>query len=828
METLNSEQNNHGLVWPEPPYFKFGPTAGKTPKETCFVHLNDGQELAGYLMRFSTEESRILFQPFTNNVSEIIPFKQIRDLQLLRPINLVRQQNFLEVRAQDIFELSEKQPYKIVFTNDITQTGETFGYVNTEAGLYIYQLTANEKVERHFIPRHAIKNYKIGMHIGEILIDENLATASEVKNALEFQHELRNKRIGDYLNENQILSAEQLRKAIAHQEQRPVLRLGEALIQLNLLTEEQLKEALEKQKQNRSLKLGEIIINMGIVDDNTLKSTLSKKLGIPFVNLSKFNFDLNAIKLVDKQLARKLTLMPLCIHEGTLVAAIEDPMDLKAIDELRFTTQMKVLAVMASHKDIMSALDENYGLHDPYSAGEANSFLANLDSPIEFNLNDSISSESGINALANKLFDEEKSSNMEVSSEQIPESDNTLVQLVNKMILDAFKDGVSDIHIETYPGKKNTQIRFRKDGSLTPYLQVPANFRNALISRLKIMAQLDISERRKPQDGKLDFQQFGPAKIELRVATIPTSNGLEDIVMRLLAASKPLPMEKLGLNPDAYNTIKKVTERPYGLILVCGPTGSGKTTTLHSLLGHINTPERKIWTAEDPIEISQAGLRQVQVNAKIGLTFAAAMRSFLRADPDVIMVGEMRDEETTRIGIEASLTGHLVLSTLHTNSAPESIVRMLDLGMDPFNFADALLAILAQRLAKSLCPKCKEAYEPTESELESLATEFVDNTDSDASVILAMWKQEQADHKLTLYKAKGCKSCNDTGYRGRIGLYELMEVTPEIKRMIQKRSPVSEITHQAMVGGMYTLKQDGILKVLNGSTDIKQVRAVCA
>jgi type II secretory ATPase GspE/PulE/Tfp pilus assembly ATPase PilB-like protein len=287
-------------------------------------------------------------------------------------------------------------------------------------------------------------------------------------------------------------------------------------------------------------------------------------------------------------------------------------------------------------------------------------------------------------------------------------------------------------------------------------------------------------------------------------------------------------MEKLGLNPDAYDTIKKVTERPYGLILVCGPTGSGKTTTLHSLLGHINTPERKIWTAEDPIEISQAGLRQVQVNAKIGLTFAAAMRSFLRADPDVIMVGEMRDEETTRIGIEASLTGHLVLSTLHTNSAPESIVRMLDLGMDPFNFADALLAILAQRLAKSLCPKCKEAYEPTESELESLATEFVDNTDSDASVILAMWKQEQADHKLTLYKAKGCKSCNDTGYRGRIGLYELMEVTPEIKRMIQKRSPVSEITHQAMVGGMYTLKQDGILKVLNGSTDIKQVRAVCA
>ncbi len=826
---LNTAYNGNSLEWPEPPYFKFATSAGKSPKETCFVHLSDGQELAGYLIRFSPTESRILFQPVTGNSSEIISFSQIRDLQLLKPINLVREQSFLEARAQDVFELSDKQPYKLVFTNDITKTGETFGSVNTDAGLYIYPLTSNEKVERHFIPHHAIKSYKTGMHIGEILINENLATATEVESALQYQQELRTKRIGDYLNENQILSAEQLRQAIIHQEQRPVLRLGEALIQLNLLTEEQLAEALAKQKLNRSLKLGEIIIDMGIVDDNTLKSTLSKKLGIPFVNLSKFNFDLNAIKLVNKQLARKLMLMPLCIHDGILVAAIEDPMDSKAIDELRFVTQMKVLSVMASRADILSAIESNYGSGDYYGTDDLSNSHDQFDGSIEFNLNDSISSDSGINALASKLFSEEKSHNVEVASEPIGESDNTLVQLVNKMILDAFKDGVSDIHIETYPGKKNTQVRFRKDGSLMPYLEIPANFRNALISRIKIMAQLDISERRKPQDGKLDFQQFGPAKIELRVATIPTSNNLEDIVMRLLAASKPLPMEKLGLNPDAYNTIKNLSERPYGLILVCGPTGSGKTTTLHSLLGHINTPERKIWTAEDPIEISQTGLRQVQVNPKIGLTFAAAMRSFLRADPDVIMVGEMRDEETTRIGIEASLTGHLVLSTLHTNSAPESIVRMLDLGMDPFNFADALLAILAQRLAKSLCPKCKEAYEPTENELESLAAEFVDNTDGDANVTLQEWKQQYTkDHKFTLYKAKGCKSCNQTGYRGRIGLYELMTVTPDIKRMIQKRALVSEITHEALAGGMNTLKQDGIIKILNGNTDITQVRAVCA
>ena len=424
------------------------------------------------------------------------------------------------------------------------------------------------------------------------------------------------------------------------------------------------------------------------------------------------------------------------------------------------------------------------------------------------------------------MFEEDKTSFKAAQDEPIAESDNTLVQLVNKMIMDAVADKASDIHIETYPEKKNTVVRFRKDGTLVNYLEIPANFRNALISRIKIMCQLDISERRKPQDGKLDFKQFGPKKVELRVATIPTSNGLEDIVMRVLSANKPLPMKQLGINDSDLKIIQNIVNKPHGLILVCGPTGSGKTTTLHSLLGHINTPERKIWTAEDPIEITQAGLRQVQVNAKIGWSFASAMRSFLRADPDVIMVGEMRDEETTKIGIEASLTGHLVLSTLHTNSAPESIVRMLDLGMDPFNFADALQGILAQRLAKSLCVKCKEAYEPTKVQLQMLAEEYVLNTALDPSAVLKGWQSKES--KLTLHKAKGCKSCNKTGYSGRIGLYELMAINPPIKHLIQTRAVVSKIADEAIKNGMMTLKQDGISKVLSGQTDLAQVRAVCS
>src|SRR6266487_3374156 len=304
-------------------------------------------------------------------------------------------------------------------------------------------------------------------------------------------------------------------------------------------------------------------------------------------------------------------------------------------------------------------------------------------------------------------------------------ADNELVKLVNKIIIEAYNQGASDIHIEPYPGKGKTEIRLRKDGTLVPYIEVPGSYRNAMVARIKIMCDLDISEKRKPQDGKIKFKKFGPLDIELRVATIPSQGGVEDIVMRILSAGEPIPLDKLGLSPSNLPKLKETVSKPYGLFFCCGPTGSGKTTTLHSILGFLNTPDTKIWTAEDPVEITQKGLRQVQVNKKAGLDFAVVMRSFLRADPDIIMVGEMRDKETTGTGIEASLTGHLVFATLHTNSAPESITRLLDMGMDPFNFADALLGILAQRLAKRMC-SCKQPYTPESAELTAFLREYCD------------------------------------------------------------------------------------------------------
>ena len=575
-------------------------------------------------------------------------------------------------------------------------------------------------------------------------------------------------------------------------------------------------ELASRSARKKAVDIEQVLIEEFQVKLSSIGAALSKFYGVPYEPFKSDRIKpLDLLKNLKREYVESQQWVPIEDGKEGLIVLALDPERIKSSRIVNNVfPKLKPVYRVTTQKEFRDTLNIFYG-QEVLDTGDIGDLLSGLD-------------------------DEEPGVDSDASGDDVSQAaDNELVKLVNKIIIDAYNQGASDIHIEPYPGKAKTEIRFRKDGSLVPYIEVPASYRNAIVARLKIMCDLDISEKRKPQDGKIKFKKFGPLDIELRVATIPSAGGVEDIVMRILAAGEPIPLNSLGLSPSNLPKLKDAVSKPYGLFFVCGPTGSGKTTTLHSVLGFLNTPETKIWTAEDPVEITQKGLRQVQVNKKAGLDFAAVMKAFLRADPDIIMVGEMRDKETTGTGIEASLTGHLVFATLHTNSATESIIRLLDMGMDPFNFADALLGILAQRLAKRLCGKCKQAYNPGPEEIKHLLQEYCaellntgpfkrDAKSAFENVYKDLVKSYANDKgQFTLYKKVGCEACGGTGYKGRLGLHELLIATDALKKLIQEHARVAEMLAVSLEEGMRTLKMDGIEKVLQGITDIAQVRAVC-
>ena len=783
--------------WPVPPFYELPAGEEFQGHEPALMILLAGQKVSGALSRFLPTHGVVEFLPDRGRVNLDIPLADIQQLRLTRPLVLKRRASEVDRRAADVAKPSERQPFRVQFVNGGALEGETAGFEMQGAGLFLYLAQYGDAVIRVFVPAGSIKERQIGKPIGEILVDEKVLTRTQVRSALDRQRELREQRIGDILAESRVISSEQLRQALERQRSAPMVRLGEALVEAKTITHEQLQDALDKQGANRKKPLGAILLELGYIDQPALYRALSQKLGMPSVDLKKFRIDPAVLKLVPDSVVREFNVVPLCRDGASLVVAMENPLNPAPIERVRFAIQGPVTPVMASAEDIAGAIRTHFAA----------------------------APEGRIEELASQLSAEGQA---EVGEQEIvKDTDSTLVRLVNKMILDAQAAGVSDIHVETNPGRKNVVIRFRRDGALSEYLQLPSGFRGAIVSRLKIMANLDISERRRAQDGRINFQQYGPARIELRMATMPTMDGLEDVVLRLLAAGEPLPLAKLGLRAPVLDAVSGLLGRSHGLILVCGPTGSGKTTTLHSLLGVLNAPDRKIWTAEDPVEISQAGLRQVQVNARIGWTFASAMRAMLRSDPDVIMVGEMRDAETATTAIEASLTGHLVLSTLHTNSAPETVVRLLEMGMDPFSFADALAGVLAQRLARRLCEACREKRPLGADEARVLADEYCHDTGLEPAAVLAEW-HERLGGVLFAYASKGCDACRKIGYKGRAGLHELLVGTPDLRQLMQRRTPASELRRAAIRAGMRTLRQDGIEKSLLGLTDLHEVRAVAA
>lgn len=567
------------------------------------------------------------------------------------------------------------------------------------------------------------------------------------------------------------------------------------LLTHNIISGNELDQAMSRARNTQ--KSVESIL---MADFNVPKADIGKSLAsyyrtrfIPYDD--KMVIPGNLLKGLKVSFLKSNVFVPVGQADGKVMVVMEDPSYLPAVDAIkRFFPGQEFEFCVSLREDIYEMISLFFDL----------------------NRREMLAGSGTIEDILGQLHTAEEEAEEEWRS--MSENDSAIVQLINKMVVDAYSRNASDIHVEPRQGKANAVIRFRIDGACQVYQTIPHTHKRAIVSRLKIMSDLDISEKRLPQDGKIKFSKFAPLDIELRVATIPTAGQNEDVVMRILSAGKPLPLTAMGMSERNYGALIDMISMPYGIVLVVGPTGSGKTTTLHAALNYINTPEKKIWTAEDPVEITQEGLRQVQVIPRIGFDFVRAMRSFLRADPDVIMVGEMRDRETMATGIEASLTGHLVFSTLHTNSAPETITRLLDMGMDPFNFADALLGVLAQRLARTLCEHCKEKYHPSKEEYDTLARAYGDGFEQ-----LGV----EYNDDFYLYRSKGCPECNKTGYRGRTALHELLPGTDEIKHLVQNRGRMKDIRNQATADGMTTLLQDGIRKVFLGLTDLAQVRRVC-
>jgi type II secretory ATPase GspE/PulE/Tfp pilus assembly ATPase PilB-like protein len=663
-----------------------------------------------------------------------------------------------------------------------------FGYPVSRASLYA----------RVWFYRDRITAIEDATPLGELLIQQGLLQPAQLHEGTSAQAADRETPIGQILIEKNLVPEEQVEAFAAKQTRSPTgkrLRLGEILVEAGLATNEQISEALSEQRSRRGKRLGEVLVEAGIVSEEVIARTLALKFRLPYVDLDQVTVQPGAADEIAPGIIKKFRVFPFASTDREIRIAMADPTAVEALDMLRFSMSKRLKEVVVRPSQLEEYLRPFFPEENPQET--------ELEELLEQLLNE----QDTIVPVDDDEFDDDPSLKEE----------GAVTRLAYKVILSAYQRGASDIHIEPQGKDRPCKIRQRVDGECEIQRRVPPSFRSSLVARIKILAGLDITERRLPQDGKIRLP-LKDRKLELRVATLPTADNNEDVVLRILAAGGAMALNDMGLSDRNFAEMVRLAHKPYGLLLVVGPTGSGKTTTLHSVLGSINTVGRKIWTAEDPVEITQPGLRQMQMKPRIGLTFATAMRAFLRADPDVIMVGEMRDLETASTGVEASLTGHLVLSTLHTNSAPETITRMVDMGLDPFTFSDALLGVLAQRLARRLCSDCKTPYEAGTAEIEEVHRLYGPLAEKDGI---------GRDH-LTLWHAAGCESCGDSGYRGRLGIHEVLVADDDVRRTIQQGKTVDEIRDAAIEGGMRTLMQDGIFKCLQGATDLRQVQAVCS
>jgi type II secretory ATPase GspE/PulE/Tfp pilus assembly ATPase PilB-like protein len=663
-----------------------------------------------------------------------------------------------------------------------------------QTGFYGSFLDTDNPYRSVFFTHLGVKSRRQLNFLGTILEEQGMVSRETLQEVIQDYNRIKKKRIGETIAEKHNLNQDKIEKTLRQMQKDGKIpssaRIGDILMASELITKEQLEDAIATQVNEKNKKIGALLVERKHITADQLLSALALKFQLEFVNLENMEPKASVISTIPFELVTQMQILPIEDNGDHLVIATSKPSEHSDVgDTLRFLTNRRIKFVVAPSAQIAAAIDKYY-----------------------------VKDEEKVEDIIGEMAEDDVALDELDDASVVGEADSQIIKLVNKILTDSYIKNASDVHLEPGTGKDPLNVRYRVDGLCHLSHEVPATYKRALISRIKIMSNLDITERRKPQSGKIGIR-FKGNKIEYRIETTPTIGGNEDAVLRVLSKSKPFPIDKIGLTKQNKETLEEVLKKPYGIILCVGPTGSGKTTTLHSALGHINTPDRKIWTAEDPVEITQKGLRQVQVNPKIGYSFHEAFRSFLRSDPDVIMVGEMRDVETAKTAIQASLTGHLVLSTIHTNSAPETVVRLIEMGMDPISFSEALAAVLAQRLVRLLCKKCKKSFHPDQVLYEKLKETYGPDW-------FEKHQMKKFTDKLTIKKKNGCKACDHIGYRGRIAIFEMLVNNDQIKRGIKKNCSTEEIRSMALENGMHTLRMDGVDKVFQGLTDLDEVLRV--
>ncbi len=738
---------------------------------TIELHCMNGNVLEGNLHILDATNQIVQFILASKPKMETLSFNELRFILFTSPMKYKEN----EENSPSVESHNQKQPYKIIFTDGKEFFGNSAITMIDDAGVNFFKVKKDNVANRIFIPKTAIKDIEVGAQLGEILKDNKKVSEEDLKKGLEEQNKKRSRPLGDYFKDKGIVTEADLQKILLQQKDQneyPKVRLGELLISEGLITEEELEEGLMLQKTDRERRLGDILIDMGATSQDAVHSALASKLGLPFVKLREFGIDLDVLQYIPVLIAKKEQAMPLMMSGKRLVVAVADPTRSEVSKILGFVANRKIEIVISTPEDIEWAISEFYG--------------NNLDVSVD--------------QIESELLSDSNIVENDYELEQMA-NDKPIVRLVHNLIIESVHRGASDIHIR--PLSNGVQVLFRIHGKLTLVKNFSKTLLSAIVSRIKVISKMDIAQHRLPQDGRVQMS-YGDEKIDMRVSTMPTVEG-ESVVIRLLANAATLkPVEELGFNEDDTAGFMELLHRGAGMILVTGPTGSGKSTTLYSALNVLKQMNVNIITVEDPVEIRLDGLEQVQVMHDIGMDFGRALRNILRHDPDVIMIGEIRDEETAKIAFKAAQTGHLVLSTLHTNSAADTIVRLREMNVEPYMIASSLLGVVAQRLIAKNCEHCRinEDVSPAVRQLFNLSSDE------------------------NFYIGKGCEVCGKTGVSGRVPAYEFLQVTDLIQHNILANASTLELNQSAELAGMQSLVQCALGYARSGETSIADVHRI--